>query len=67
MNPISAGFVDDSKCFGESESLRLVSRPKEDTELIIKMLGISEEKLLEVNLTKSIKTKNQLKRQRKKQ
>lgn len=66
MIPISAGFVHDAKCFGTSISLNLDSRPKEDTDLIIKLLGISEEKLVEVNTPKKEKTKNQLKRERKK-
>ena len=34
--PISAGFVLDGKCFGESLSLRLQSRPELDTDLLNK-------------------------------
>ena len=64
MLPISAGFIVDSKCEGESESLRLSSRPKEDTQLIVNMLGITQEKLIEVQKPKKAKTKNQLKRAR---
>jgi hypothetical protein len=33
--PISAGFVDsEGRCYGMSETLRLQSRPKEDTALL---------------------------------
>jgi hypothetical protein len=66
MVPISAGFVNDAQCFGVSDSLRLNSRPKQDTDLLVKLLSISEEKLVEVNTPKKAKTKNQLKRERKK-
>ena len=65
MNPISAGFVVDAQCTGISESLRLKSRPKEDTDLLIKMLAISQEKLIEVNTPHKKRTKNQLKRDKK--
>lgn len=66
MRPVSAGFIVDSQCVGVSESLRLNSRPKEDTELLIKLLNISESKLLEVNKPKAPLTRNQRKRKNKK-
>lgn len=64
MIPISAGFIVDSKCEGTSESLRLNSRPKEDTDLLIKLLGISVESLVETIKPKEI-SKNKAKRMRK--
>jgi hypothetical protein len=66
MVPVSAGFIVDARCEGISESLQLKSRPKEDTDLLIKMLAISQEKLIEVNAPRKERTKNQLKRDRKK-
>ena len=66
MHPISAGFIVDAQCSGISESMRLKSRPKEDTDLLIKMLAISEEKLIEVNTPRRELTKNQRKRLNKK-
>lgn len=40
---ISAGFIEiagsDFYCYGESESLKIQSKPKEDTECLRKMLG----------------------------
>jgi hypothetical protein len=66
MNPISAGFVVDAQCMGVSESLRLKSRPAEDTDLLIAMLDISQQKLREAYTPRSERTKNQLKRDRKK-
>jgi hypothetical protein len=66
MQPISAGFIVDAKCVGMSESLRLKSRPKEDTDLLIKTLGITVDKLIKSTKPKAGRTKNQLKRDRKK-
>lgn len=66
MHPVSAGFIVDAQCVGMSESLRLKSRPKEDTDLLIAMLGITVEKLIESTKPKAGRTKNQLKRDRKK-
>ena len=66
MHPMSAGFIVDAQCEGISESLRLSSRPKEDTDLLVKMLNISQEKFVEVNTPRKGRTKNQLKRDRKK-
>ena len=66
MHPISAGFVVDAQCEGVSESLRLASRPKEDTLLLLKLLDISEKKLIETITPRKGLTKNQAKRARQK-
>lgn len=36
--PISAGFIDNGKCHGRSETLGISSRPKEDTKLFQEQL-----------------------------
>ena len=43
MCPISAGFIVNGKCVGESESLRMESRGDKDTALITKMLCLDED------------------------
>jgi hypothetical protein len=41
MTPISAGFIENGECVGESESLRMRSRGDTDTALIFKLLDIT--------------------------
>tara|TARA_Y100000310_G_scaffold30791_1_gene29211 strand:+ start:735 stop:1007 length:273 start_codon:yes stop_codon:yes gene_type:complete len=38
LNAISAGFIKNGNCYGDSISLDMVSRGKEDTELLMRLL-----------------------------
>jgi hypothetical protein len=43
---VSAGFIDEfMQCYGSSSSLRIGSRPEEDTKLLQKMFQIQDKKL----------------------